>query len=152
MKKAVIVSTVLLLGAGVAVQAGHGSVGLGIQVGEPTGLTAKFWLDRSSAIDVTMGWNIIHDWAVIQAGYLYHFPLSVQSGNLYAYVGAGGLMGVWDGGPDDNGGLYLAGRIPLGLEFIYDPISFYAELDPLIELIPATDFDIGGGLGFRFYF
>ena len=51
-----------------------------------------------------------------------------------------------------GGGVTFSGRIPLGLEFIYDPVSFYAELDPLITLIPGTDFDIGGGIGFRFYF
>jgi len=159
MKRTLMISGLLLIalaGIAQAAHASHGNVGLGIQLGEPTGITAKFWLDRTSAIDATVGWNLISDRFTLQAGYLYHFPLDVPTGSLAAYVGAGGLLGG-GGYPLDHphypeAYIYLAGRIPLGLEYIYDPISFYAELDPLIVLIPATDFGIGGGIGFRFYF
>ena len=153
MKKVLLISMIVVMGLTTTAQAAHGSVGLGVQLGVPTGLTGKFWIDRTSAIDVTMGWNVYSDWVVIQAGYLYHFPLQMrQRGSLFAYIGAGGKMDVWDSGPNSDGGFRLAGRIPLGMEFIFDPISFYAELDPLIYLLPGTDLEIGGGLGFRFYF
>ena len=155
MKKTLMISALLLIGLTVTAQAaraGHGDVGLGVQLGEPTGITAKFWLDRTSAIDATVGWNIISDRFTLQAGYLYHFPLDVPTGSLAAYVGAGGLMGARGDGHPEDGDMFLAGRIPLGLEYIYDPISFYAEVDPLIELLPETKPRLGGGLGFRFYF
>jgi len=159
MKRILILAIVLMIGMVGIAQASHGNVGLGIQLGEPTGITAKFWLNRTNAIDATVGWNLISDKFTIQAGYLWHFPLSagLPKGSLAAYVGVGGLLG---------GGYYhpyhphypyeayilLAGRIPLGLEYIYDPISFYAELDPLIILFPAVGPGLGGGIGFRFYF
>lgn len=155
MKRTLMISGLLLIalaGIAQAAHASHGNVGLGIQLGEPTGITAKFWLDRTSAIDATVGWNLISDRFTLQAGYLWHFPLDVPTGSLAAYVGAGGLMGAKGDEHPGDGDIYLAGRIPLGLEYIYDPISFYAEVDPLIVLIPATDFGIGGGIGFRFYF
>jgi hypothetical protein len=160
MKRTLMISALLLIalaGIAQAAHASHGNVGLGIQLGEPTGITAKFWLDRTSAIDATVGWNLISDRFTLQAGYLYHFPLDIPTGSLAAYVGVGGLMGGGSYRLDhpnypSEAYIYLAGRIPLGLEFIYNPISFYAEVDPLVVLIPATGFGIGGGLGFRFYF
>jgi hypothetical protein len=154
MKRILILAIVLTTGMVGIAQASHGDVGLGIQAGIdiPTGLTAKFWLDQTSAIDAAVGWNLIHDRISMSAGYLYHFPLSVRSGDLFVYVGVGGILGIWGDDSRDNGDLRLSGRIPVGLEFIYDPISFYGELDPIIDLIPATDIDIGGGIGFRFYF
>jgi hypothetical protein len=66
-------------------------------------------------------------------------------------VGAGARLDVWSSaGGDDN--FRLSGRIPVGIEYIYDPISFYGQLDPLVHLYPGLNFGLGGGLGFRFYF
>ncbi|MEA3311662.1 MAG: hypothetical protein U9Q76_05535 [candidate division WOR-3 bacterium] len=155
MKRTLMISGLLLIALAGAAQAGrssHGDVGIGLQLGEPTGITAKFWLDRTSAIDATVGWNLISDRFTLQAGYLYHFPLDVPTGSLAAYVGAGGLIGAKGDGHPEDGDIFLAGRIPLGLEYIYSPVSFYAELDPLVTLLPKTGFDFGGGIGFRFYF
>lgn len=160
MKRTLMISALLLIALAVAAQAAHashGDVGIGLQLGEPTGITAKFWLDRTSAIDATVGWNIISDRFTLQAGYLFHFPLDVPTGSLAAYVGVGGLLGGGSYRPDhphypDEAFIYLAGRIPLGLEYIYNPVSFYAEVDPLIVLLPAVGLGFGGGIGFRFYF
>jgi len=160
MKRMLMISGLLLIGltgAAQAAHAGHGDVGLGIQLGEPTGITAKFWLNRTGAVDLTVGWDLIANRFAVQAGYLYHFPLDVPTGSLAAYVGVGGLLGGGSYRPDhpnypDEAYILLAGRIPLGLEYIYSPISFYAELDPLIKLLPETKPRLGGGLGFRFYF
>lgn len=159
MKRMLMISGLLLIGltgAAEAARSGHGGVGIGLQLGEPTGITAKFWLDRTSAIDATVGWNIISDRFTLQAGYLFHFPLDVPTGSLAAYVGAGGILGGGGYLPDNphypEAYILLAGRIPLGLEYIYNPISFYAEIDPLIVLLPAVGPGLGGGIGFRFYF
>jgi hypothetical protein len=149
MKRLVIVS-VIALSVFSGALAAHGSVGLGVQAGyvEPTGITAKFWLGGQSAIDMAVGWSLsrYNGYLAAQAGYLYHFPIATGGrGTLAPYLGVGGLIGI-----SDN--LNLAARIPLGLEFIYSPISFYAQLDPLLNLIPATEFGLAAGIGLRFYF
>lgn len=154
MKKLLVIPLVLILAAGTvqsleASRSSHGSFGLGVQIGEPTGLTGKFWVGGNSAVDATVGWNLHNDWLEAQAGYLFNFPFPVNAGSLYGYAGVGGSIRIWGGDP---GGLRLAGRIPFGIDFIYNPVSIYAELDPLIVVIPGTYLDIGGGLGFRFYF
>ncbi|TKJ43751.1 hypothetical protein CEE36_03430 [candidate division TA06 bacterium B3_TA06] len=159
MKRILMISMLLLIalaGAAQAAHASHGDVGIGLQLGEPTGITGKFWLGGNNAVDATIGWNIISDRFTLQAGYLYHFPLDVPTGALAAYVGVGGLLGGGGYHPDHphypEAYILLAGRIPLGLEYIYSPVSFYAELDPLIVLLPEVKLGFGGGIGFRFYF
>lgn len=158
MKRALFISAaVMLFCAGAVYGAGYGDFGLGLQLGEPTGITGKYWVTNNQAIDGTVGWNIISDKFTLQAGYLFGFPISVTTGSLAAYVGVGGLMGGGSYHADhpvypSESYIYLAGRVPLGLEYIYEPISFYGELDPLIKLLPAVGLDLGGGLGIRFYF
>lgn len=148
MKRLVVASVIMLTVLSGTLLASHGNVGLGVQFGEPSGITAKFWLAGQSAIDLTVGWNLIVDYLGIQAGYLYHFPVPISGkGDLAPYIGLGGQLGM-----RANDYFNVAGRIPLGLEFIYAPISFYGELDPLIYLYPATDVGLGGGIGLRFYF
>jgi len=140
-------------GTASAAHADHGNIGAGVVLGKPTGLSGKFWLSRKDAIDAALGWNFEDDWFALQVGYLYNHPIDVSSGFLAVYIGAGGLfeaVSPSDERPIDK--LYLSGRIPLGLEYIYEPISFFVEIDPLLLLYPGLGFDFGGGVGFRFYF
>lgn len=150
MKRLVIVS-VIMLSVFSGTLLAYGNVGLGIQAGyvEPTGITAKFWIGGQSAIDMAVGWSLSYynGYLAAQAGYLYHFPIPLSgSGSLAPYLGIGGLMGI------ANDYLGLAARIPLGLEFTYAPIGVYVQLDPLLNLIPATNFGLAAGIGIRFYF
>jgi hypothetical protein len=136
-----------------AVPTDHEDIGVGVILGIPTGLSGKFWFSDRSAIDAAVGWNFETQYFAFQAGYLYNFPLDVPSGFLAAYVGAGGLLEL--ASPSDErviDPLYVSGRIPIGLEYIYQPVGFCAELDPLLVLYPGIGFEFGGGIGFRFYF
>lgn len=140
-------------GTASAAHADHGSIGAGVVLGIPTGLSGKFWLSQKDAIDVALGWNFEERWFALQTGYLYNHSIDVSSGFLAAYIGVGGLfeaVPLADERPIDK--MYLSGRIPLGLEYIYEPISFFAEVDPLLSLYPGLGFHFGGGVGFRFYF
>lgn len=154
----VVIALVLLIAPGVMV-ARHGSTGIGLQIGEPTGLSGKFWLSSRNAIDVVLGWNVISDRFIIQAGYLWHFPQPVTSGDFALYVGVGALAGGGTFRPDHpnypgESYVFLGGRVPLGLEYIFAgaPIGLYAELDPIVRLLPGVGLGIGGGIGCRFYF
>ncbi len=131
----------------------HGRFGLGLVLGKPTGICAKYWLAPRSALDATVGWDFASSWLEIQAGYLYHFPIKgVPNGSLAAYAGGGGDMLAYASVDNEPGGVVFAARIPVGLEYIYKPISFYAEVDPLVIVYPNPAFAFGGGIGFRFYF
>jgi hypothetical protein len=141
-------------GTALAAPADHEDIGVGVILGLPTGLSGKFWFSDRSAIDAAVGWNFEIQYFALQAGYLYNRPMEVSSGFLAVYVGAGGVAEF--ASPSDERSLesrtYISGRVPIGLEYIYQPAGFFVELDPLLVLYPGIGFDFGGGIGFRFYF
>jgi len=136
----------------------HG-FGMGIILGEPTGLSAKAWTSSDNAFDFAIAWsfnNYHHDNdfdndgdVLLQADYVWHFfnAISVSSGKLPIYVGIGARVVLAD---DTNFGI----RIPVGIDYLFAdaPIDIFLELVPILDLSPATDFGIGGGIGIRYWF
>jgi hypothetical protein len=136
----------------------HG-FGMGIILGEPTGLSAKAWTSKDNAFDFAVAWsfnNYHHgnDYnndgdVLLQADYVWHFfnAISVSSGKLPIYVGVGARVVLAD---DPSVGL----RIPVGIDYLFAnaPIDIFLELVPILDLSPSTDFGIGGGIGIRYWF
>jgi hypothetical protein len=124
--------------------------GLGIILGEPTGISAKLWKGETTAIDAAAGWSsgknsVLH----LHADYIFHnFNLiDVQKGKLPFYYGIGGRVKFAD---DTKVGI----RIPVGMNYIFAgaPFDIFLELVPLLDLMPDTEFDIKAGLGARYFF
>ena len=44
-------------------------------------------------------------------------------------------------------------RIPIGLDYQFTsaPIDIFLELVPILDLAPSTNFNLGGGIGVRFW-
>lgn len=127
----------------------HG-FGLGIILGEPTGLSAKLWTGNANAFDFAAAWSFKGEGhLLLQADYVWHsFNLiSVSSGKLPLYYGIGGRVIL----ADDP---LLGVRIPIGLNYLFAsaPIDIFVEIVPILDLVPSTDFDLGGGIGARFWF
>jgi hypothetical protein len=124
--------------------------GLGIILGEPTGLSAKLWTTNENAFDFAAAWSFRRDGRLLlQADYVWHIfnLIHVSSGKLPFYVGIGGRVILRD---DPDVGV----RIPFGLDYIFAdaPVDIFFELVPILDLAPETDFDLGGGIGARFWF
>lgn len=124
--------------------------GLGVLLGEPTGISAKLRLDSTSALDAAAAWSFIGDGAFyFHADYLFHFNdvLFVDPGELPVYVGIGGKILLKDEPR-------LGARIPLGLAYEFEgaPLDVFFEIAPGVGLFPETDVDFGGGIGIRYYF
>ena len=63
----------------------NGPFGLGVQLGEPSGVSGKLWLNRTTAVDGVVAWSFASDGAVhLQGDYLVHdFNLiDVDKGSL----------------------------------------------------------------------
>lgn len=120
-------------------------LGIGIIIGEPTGLSAKYHFG-SGGVDLAIAWNVYNNKLAIHADYHYH--LSGIADPLLLFVGIGFYVIVWD----DFGTAGI--RIPLGMEYILKevPLGFFAEIAPGLDLIPSTDFSLGAALGIRWYF
>ena len=126
--------------------------GVGVIVGEPTGITIKYMLDDKSAIDAAIGWETSGDNEFhIHGDYLYHMNdlIKVQQGKLPLYFG-GGLRFIDREKKDDKLGI----RIPVGIEYLFGnvPLGAFFELVPILNLSPDTEFDFEAGIGIRFFF
>jgi hypothetical protein len=155
MKRIAIIMVLLGLAATLAQPADakpRGNFGLGIIVGEPTGIDMKWFLNDENAIEAAVAWSTSGNSAVhIQADYLFHFYewIKVSKGMLPVFFGIGGRFAFVDEG--DNS---LGIRIPVGLdyEFAGGVVDVFGELVPVLELTPDTDFELEGAIGVRFWF
>ena len=124
--------------------------GLGIILGEPTGISAKLWTSSDNAFDFGTAWSFKgNGHLLLQADYVWHIfrLISVSSGRLPFYVGVGGRVIFSD---DATIGV----RVPLGLDYMFSnaPVDIFLELVPILDLTPSTDFDFGAGIGARYWF
>ena len=125
------------------------SFGLGIILGEPTGLSAKLWTGGANAFDFGAAWSFEGSGhLLLQADYVWHSSLTkASSGQLALYYGIGGRI-VFSDDPD------IGVRIPVGLDYIFSsaPIDIFVEVVPIMDFVPSTEFVVNGGLGIRFWF
>lgn len=135
-----------------AVFADGGSFGAGIIVGEPTGISLKYQMNETNAIDGAVAWSLsgsndLH----LHGDYLYHWydVITVSKGRLPLYSGFG-LRLVFREDRDNRIGI----RIPVGLAYLFDgaPFDAFVEAVPVLDLAPDTDFDLDGAIGARFWF
>jgi hypothetical protein len=154
-----------LLSSGMALAQANPSrpFGLGLSVGEPAGLTAKFWNNRHSAFDAAIGYGFFPTNGVaIYADYLHTLDTLIDNSrtpfDLLLYVGIGGKVGFWS--YEENGqemsGVAVGVRFPFGLSMLFAkaPFELFLELTPSIAfLVPdPVWFDFDACLGFRYYF
>jgi hypothetical protein len=143
-----------------------GNFGIGAVLGEPTGLSFKYWTKgNANAVSGALaigngGWSRYYDkWGrsywydnpalYLQAAYLWHNTkaVPVNSGTMPLYGGVGGRL--WAGhyaslGVRGCGGIeYLPATIPF---------DFFFELGLVIDFIGHVGADMDAGLGARFFF
>lgn len=127
---------------------GGGKTGVGIMLGEPSGISLKSWNNSTTAIDLGLAWSLSGKDAIhVHADYLWHKWLDVDKGELAFFYGLGGRAVFTD---DPFAGV----RIPFGLNYLVEdsPIGIFFELAPILDFLPDTNGDANGSLGVRFYF
>jgi hypothetical protein len=148
-KKVLLTVTLLIILTG-SINAQQSGFGLGLMVGEPTGLSGKYWISPWSAIDGGFAWSIDKKGnAQIHSDYLWHNYdiIRVIKGKLPIYYGIGGRLVF----ATDN---IVGIRGVAGLNYLFDgtPLDIFLELVPVLDLAPKVDFDFNGAIGIRFYF
>lgn len=144
--------------------------GIGLQVGAPTAVTGKFMLTGNSGVVVGLGagYGFFFEPALsLHADYLYHPAVLFENEGvkLSWFVGGGAWVGLWEGRRGYRfvvpgytyyygSPLYLAGRLPIGLDLALQsiPLEFYLEGVPALSVFPVVTFGIGVAAGARFYF
>lgn len=129
------------------------SFGLGLIIGEPTGLSANYFLTPDNSIDLAFAWNVSgNNDTVLHADYLWYKHGFFQAGKaqMPLYFGVGGRMVFRDNNSDKFGV-----RVPVGLTYRFaDPkfLELFGEVAPVLDLAPSMKLDLNVGIGVRFYF
>jgi hypothetical protein len=134
-----------------AAEPAGGAWELGVILGEPTGISAKYWMSRTNALDFGAAWSFEGDGQFhFHCDYLFHNYefFEVDPGSLPIYFGIGGRIRF----DEDDSRLGL--RIVLGAEYLTDayPMSIFFEIAPIVDFVPETEAGINGGLGIRYVF
>ena len=103
----------------------------------------------SDDLEFLAAWDL-DNFLFINGHALFHRNLQGEP-DLYFFYGPGIFIGARDRGRgrDDDLILGISGRF--GLAYGFEPFEVYIQLTPRLDLIPGTDGDLGGGIGFRFF-
>ncbi len=139
----------------------QGGFGLGIIIGEPTGISAKLWTSQETAFDFGLGWSIEGDRinnryyngtsrVHFHMDYLWHSFHAIHSSERFPlYYGIGGRI---NSGAGYNSSVAVRGV--LGIEWLprETPIDVFLELVPMLQLTSSSGFGLDAGIGARYYF
>jgi hypothetical protein len=142
--------------------------GLGLVVGDPIAVTAKYWLNSRHAIDFGVDF-FESNYLLLYGDYLFHFPGGFGHGTRFAselspYIGVGAAIASFSGDYYRTGKYYwhannpasfgLGARFPFGVEWLPSRarVGVFFELVPGLALVPGADLFLQFGLGARYYF
>lgn len=130
--------------------------GIGIIVGEPTGLSMKLKLSENTAIDGALGWSFEDKGSIhIHGDFLLHDYnlIHVDEGRLPIYYGIGGRIKLKNN-DNDNDEDKIGVRIPVGIayEFSSRKVDIFLEIVPILDLAPESRVTFNAAIGARYYF
>ena len=148
------IALLLLLALGLtqqaSAQAGPHRTGLGVVLGNPTSLTFKTYptapVFGSEALDVSAAWDFNDEFVFAQVHFLWENPLPTEP-QFRTFYGPGVFLGS-----TNTDEVALGASFNAGLALWTGRFEFFLQGTPRLSVIPATEFDLGAGLGARFYF
>jgi hypothetical protein len=159
-RKLVLVATLLFVSAPATARA---EVGVGVFVGEPTGLDVKLDVARRSALDIVLGYySHWRDYGLDGAyGHLTYLvqPLVAHGDSVLVPLRLGIGVAIFDQAGTFDDDINLAARVPfeIGFRFRRTPLEIYLEVALKVTFLDGEPYrhdrvDLDGGLGLRFYF
>ena len=150
MRKAILlVFLVSVMFCGTTLAQGRG-FGLGVILGEPTGINFKHWTGNNTALVGAAAWafgreNSFHlhlDWT------FHKFRLIKAERHVIPFYYGFGIR--YKDEHRDRIGI----RFPLGIIYIFNdaPVDIFLEIVPIFDLTPKTEVSFNGGIGARYYF
>lgn len=136
--------------------------GMGLILGEPTGLSAKLWTSKINAFDFGLGVGLGGDRISYKGDYdntgrihfhmdyLWHSFNAISSTERFPlYYGIGGRFNSGGGYESSIGvrGVFGIAWFPRAT-----PIDVFFELVPVFQVTPLTGLGIDAGLGLRYFF
>ncbi len=151
MKTTLTTAILVLLFAGSTARA-TGSTGIGVIIGEPTGICAVKKISDSNSLAAALAWSLDSNSSMhLHVDYLFQrndlLPLPF-------YFGIGGRVKLVEDNNNNESDAHIGLRIPLGVTYQFTdyPVDCFFELVPLFDLLPGTGFDLNAAIGIRYYF
>jgi len=151
-KKRILIAVILAIILGFARLNAQPRVGLGIIIGEPTGVSFKNWFSTYTAVAGALAWSTVDERLHFHLDYLKHRYISVATapdirGEFALYYG-GGIRIVFK----DTSEFGVRG--PVGIDYVSRalPIDIFVEIVPVFNFAPETEVKLSGGFGARYYF
>jgi len=125
--------------------------GIGISLGNPTGLNGKYWLDGRRAVDASLGYSLgPHSDFSLHSDYLLHKANAFYFNEVHPldlYYGLGGRMEFSDD-------IEIGIRVPVGVvhHFKEESAEIFFETAPVIEILTKTGLELHLLFGARYYF
>lgn len=145
--KAVLAVLFLIFSLGAFAQ----KTGVGLMLGNPTGVNGKHWLNENQAIDGGLGFSLgkNSDFS-IHSDYLLHSKGAFFFNDVHPldlYYGIGGRMEFGDD-------IELGVRVPVGLAHTLEEqnADIFAEVAPILDFIGRTGLELNLAVGARYYF
>ncbi len=141
-----------------------GAVGVGIILGEPTGVCAKLYLQDDQAIQAALGLTFVSGGFQAHADYVWH-PWILEEREdftLPAYIGPGVRLMQHSAGRDGDDDFRVGARAVAGMLFDFKeiPLDVFVEVAGILEFrfgsddpdVAGVGLALNGGLGARYYF
>jgi hypothetical protein len=138
-----------------------GTFGIGLILGEPTGISAKLYLKDDEAIQGAIGGAFVGGGLQVHADYVFH-PWILEdreSFTMPVYVGPGARVIDYNSGRGGSSYVAIGARAVAGLLFDFKdtPLDVFVEVAGVFEYgFSSTDGGFGlainGGAGARYYF
>ena len=122
-----------------------GSLGVGIVLGEPTGIAAKLYLDDDTAIQGAVGFAFYGGGIQLDADFVFH-PWIVQERDAFVlpiYIGPGVRFIQYRGAGTDDDHFAVGVRGVVGMLFDFKEVP----LDVFLEVAGVLEYDFTNGWG-----
>ncbi len=124
-----------------------GKWGVGLILGDPSGLTLKYWQNEDRAFDFSIGSQLGDGGLGINADYLFHLRPFQEAPEAPVYVGGGLFLG------GSSSSFSTGARAVFGITYLFeDPFDIFFELAPKFYVAPALEFSMSLSIGGRIYF
>lgn len=135
-----------------------GTLGLGLIFGEPTGISAKLYLEDDQAIQGAVGASFAADGYQLHADYVFH-PWILQDRDTFVlpvYLGPGLRAIEYRGGRGSDSHFAVGLRAVVGMLFDFKtvPLDVFVELAGIVEydFTDGVEPGLNVGAGVRYYF
>lgn len=139
----------------IELQAQDANWGVGLRLGNPTGITAKKYSGASNALEIALGTSSNGNGFELLGHYLFHFPIGEAPG-LDWYYGFGAQLQSHPRRSNDlDDEVDIGGDAVLGMEYTFQnaPVSVFMDGVFFIELIDDPFvLELDAGIGVRYNF